>query len=670
METAAVPLQNWMLQIGHACLWGSLWACAAGILCRCAPRLSAAIRAWLWWLACSQMLLCLCLTGPINLPVLPPPPHAVRSASLTTFVPLTAVARIAPPSPNADRATAGEAEAPPVPAPPAPRRPQLLFTAWTIGVAGFFLCAVRQTFLLKQLQRGTFPAPLPDIDLSALARQMGLRRAPRVLTGPYIQTPCVTGWLRPAILLPPGYGERLSAGEMRLTLAHEMAHLKRGDLLLAIVPALARALLFFHPLAWWACAEWAAAREEACDALALSATRLSRADYGRLLLKLAGPEASAPALGLSPGYHNLRRRLLGLSRAQKSPRGASLLVLALPLLLPWRLTAAVSPAEAHRSSVLPAHYSITALADSTNSEAAALNNAGQVALSVQGGDGAQGYTGSADALAALGALPKHHASLAYGINAQGQVAGTSFNVPGHGRAFLWDGTPHRLGSLPGYPYSEARGLNAAGQVAGFSETGRADQNHAWITRAFLRQPAGPITDLGTLGGSYSAAYALNALGTVVGKADTEAFGATHAFAWADGRMTDLGTLGGADSAAYAVDDQGEIAGASEVDGTKARHAFLYTGGQMRDLGTPPGMTDSAAYALNNQGQIVGTSQASMDKHATLWQNGRPTDLNALLPPHSGWTLTEARAVNEHGQIAGQGLFRGHPTAFLLTPQTR
>ena len=668
METAAAGLlQNWMLQIGHSCLWGSVWACAAALLCRCAPRLSAAIRAWLWWLACLEMLLGLWMVAPIDLPVLPAPAHAVRSSSVITAVPLTAIARIAPPAPGAGGAAPEEAEAPPVPALPAPRWPQFLFTAWLIGVTTSLLFAVRQTLLLKRLQRGTFPASLPHIDLSALARQMGLRQAPRVLTSPYIQTPCVTGWLHPVILLPPGLSEMLTAGELRLTLAHEMAHLKRGDLPLTIVPALARALLFFHPLAWWAAAEWAAAREEACDALALSATRLSRADYGRLLLKLAGPKASAPALGLSPGYHNLRRRLLGLSRAQKSPRGASLFVLALPLLLPWRLTAALPPAEAHRSSVLPTRYSITALAGSTDSEAAALNDAGQIALSVQDGDGVQGYAGSAGALAALGALPKHHASLAYGINAQGQVAGTSFNVPGHGRAFLWDGTPHRLGSLPGYPYSEARGLNDSGQVAGFSETGRADQNHAWITRAFLRQPAGPITGLGTLGGSYSAAYALNAMGTVVGKADTEEFGATHAFAWTDGRMTDLGTLGGADSAAYAVNDQNEIAGASEVDNTKARHAFLYTGGQMHDLGTLPGMTDSAAYALNNQGQIVGTSQTPNGEHATLWQNEKPTDLNTLLPPHSGWTLTEARAINDHGQIAGQGLFHGHPTAFLLTP---
>ena len=308
-----------------------------------------------------------------------------------------------------------------------------------------------------------------------------------------------------------------------------------------------------------------------------------------------------------------------------------------------------------------------ALAGDAGSEVSALNNAGQVALSVQTEDGAQGYAGSVNTLAALNALPKHHASLAYGLSDTGQAAGASFNIPGHARAFWWDGATHKIGSLPGYPYSEARGISSAGDIAGFCETGHADGKRAWITRAFLRRPGEALTDLGTLGGLYSAAYGVNALGTVVGKADTDTFGTTHAFAWANGQMTDLGTLGGSNSVAYAVSETGTVAGTSETDDAGARHAFLYADSRMQDLTPLPGMTDSAAYALNAGGQVVGTSQTSAVKRATLWQNGQPSDLNALLPANSGWTLTEARAINDHSQIAGQGFFRGKPAAFLLTP---
>lgn len=656
----------WLLQIGHACLWGSPVIAAVGAACRCLPRLPAAVRAWLWWLACAKMLLGFCLVAPINLPLLPAPAPAVRAASAVTALPRLPATPMLPQSVSTAAPSAAEAEAMVAAAPSAPHWPLLVFALWIAGVAASLGVALRQSFALKRLQRGGFPAVLPNIDLDAVARQMGLRRTPRVRTGPHVQTPCVSGWLRPVILLPDNLDGTLTPTELRLTLAHEMAHLKRGDLPLAVVPLLARTLFFFHPLAWWASAEWAAAREEACDALALSATCLPPAEYGRLLLKLASPTASPPALGFSPGYHTLRRRLVSLSSARLAPGRARLLVLALPLLLPWRLSAALTPAALHHSKT-PTFYSVTALAGDADS-VAALNNAGEVALSVGADGGAQGYAGTADTLTALSALPKHHASLVYGLSDAGLAAGASFNIPGHARAFIWDGATHKIGSLPGYPYSEARGINSGGDIAGFSETGHADRRRAWVTRAFLRRPAEALTDLGTLGGLYSAAYAVNSLGTVVGKADTEEVGATHAFAWADGRMADLGTLGGANSVAYAVSDTGAIAGASDVDDAGTRHAFLYAGGQMQDLVPLPGMTISAAYALNAAGQVAGTSQTSTLKRATLWQNSQPTDLNTLLPSNSGWTLTEARAINDHGQIAGLGLFGGHRRAFLLTPR--
>ena len=658
----------WINQLGHACLWGSVWIAAAGLVCRFMPTLPSSLRASLWWLACAEMLVCLCVSTSLSLPILPTHPVVVPAAVTRAELP-SKIASPVVPSASVDAASSQTAEAVPTPVPQAPRWPLGLLAVWLCGVTVSFAAAVRQLVLLRRLRQNALPALFADINLPELAQQMGLHFAPLVLTGPNIATPSVTGWLRPVILLPVGLSETLSNSEIHLTLAHEIAHIKRCDLPLALVPMLARALFFFHPLVWWASAEWSAAREEACDARALSATSLPRTDYGLLLLKLAEPTAAAPALGLSPGYHALRRRLLGLSRPQNVPRRARLLVLALPLLLPWRLTSALSPAAASLENAALTHYSVQVLADGTDSEAAALNNAGQIALTVHGkGSDAQGYAGDSEALAALGALPKHHASLAYGLNAQGQVAGTSFNIPGHGRAFVWDGTPHRIGSLPGYPYSEARGLNASGQVAGFSEAGRPDRWHAWISRAFLHQPGEPLTDLGTLGGPYSAAYAINSVGTVVGKADTASFGSTHAFSDADGQMTDLGTLGGSNSAAYAVNDQGRIAGASDIDDTGIRHAFLYADGRMQDLAPLPSMTGSAAYALNSAGQTVGTSQNDDGKRATLWQNDAPTDLNALLPPGSGWTLTEARAVNDHGQIAGIGLYHGHRRAFLLTPE--
>ena len=57
-----------------------------------------------------------------------------------------------------------------------------------------------------------------------------------------------------------------------------------------------------------------------------------------------------------------------------------------------------------------------------------------------------------------------------------------------------------------------------------------------------------LTDLGTLGGSYSQGVAINASGQVTGTSNT-ADEATHAFLWDGTTMQDLGTLGGSRSEA-------------------------------------------------------------------------------------------------------------------------
>jgi probable HAF family extracellular repeat protein len=65
---------------------------------------------------------------------------------------------------------------------------------------------------------------------------------------------------------------------------------------------------------------------------------------------------------------------------------------------------------------------------------------------------------------------------------------------------------------------------------------------------------------------------------------------------------------------------------------------------MADLGTF-GFTGSDAYAINDVGQIVGSvRQVSGDRQAFLFDRGELVLLNSLLPPDSGWSLTEAFGI--------------------------
>ena len=89
-----------------------------------------------------------------------------------------------------------------------------------------------------------------------LARRLRLRRVPEVGSR-RIETPLVTGLLRPVVLLPSGCLDALTDRQRQMALCHELAHLKRADLWLGCVPALAERVFFFHPLVHLASREYA-----------------------------------------------------------------------------------------------------------------------------------------------------------------------------------------------------------------------------------------------------------------------------------------------------------------------------------------------------------------------------------------------------------------------------
>jgi probable HAF family extracellular repeat protein len=188
-----------------------------------------------------------------------------------------------------------------------------------------------------------------------------------------------------------------------------------------------------------------------------------------------------------------------------------------------------------------------------NSSAHGINDAGQVVgsdLSAESEHGSllHAFVWQEGVIADLGQ------GTAQAINRGGQIVGSTGQLPGaDGHAFLWvNGVFRDLGTLDGHQNSVAYGINAAGQIVGTSNTTDPSFERG-PERAFLWKN-GRMTDLGTLGGDYSAAYGINAAGQVVGTSNTSSGGPEHAFLWEQGVMTDLGTLGGARSTARAIND--------------------------------------------------------------------------------------------------------------------
>ena len=126
--------------------------------------------------------------------------------------------------------------------------------------------------------------------------------------------PVVVGAWSPRIVLPADFDARYPAPESELVLAHERAHLARGDTRVNLLAVALRCTYWFNPLLHWAAARFRNDQEIACDAIVLARHPHSRRAYAAAMLK-----TQLAVLGLPVGCHwqssqSLKERILMLKR--------------------------------------------------------------------------------------------------------------------------------------------------------------------------------------------------------------------------------------------------------------------------------------------------------------------------------------------------------------------
>ncbi len=202
---------------------------------------------------------------------------------------------------------------------------------WGVGLylAGVLAMCVRLlvgVVAVERLRR----AARPVVDratrqmLDRLVQKWRLRCVPAIAVAEQVAVPTVVGLVRPMIFLPVSVLSGLSASELELILAHELAHVWRYDLWVNLLQRLAETVLFFNPALWYLSRRVSALREYCCDELvcrnAGTGVAPVRSEYALALVRvveLAQPGVAArvglltlAASGGSPS--ELRRRVARL----------------------------------------------------------------------------------------------------------------------------------------------------------------------------------------------------------------------------------------------------------------------------------------------------------------------------------------------------------------------
>jgi beta-lactamase regulating signal transducer with metallopeptidase domain len=208
--------------------------------------------------------------------------------------------------------------------------PAFLAVLWAVGVIFMLGRTVRHTLIATGVARASTPLPFDAeavrlLDecraVAGISRPVSLR-----LTRPDAG-PALHGLLRPFLLLPANWQETLSLEQLRFVFLHELAHLRRLDVLWNWIIAVAHALHWFNPLAWIAVSRLAEERELACDALALEHLADSqRREYGGTVLQLLDRwrlhEPVPGVAGMATTRQQMKRRIQMIAAFRNDNRSA------------------------------------------------------------------------------------------------------------------------------------------------------------------------------------------------------------------------------------------------------------------------------------------------------------------------------------------------------------
>ncbi len=231
------------------------------------------------------------------------------------------------------------------------------FVVWVGGMVVFALMLMQRMRRLarwhrEQKERRTIPEWYYEI-LVATSQRLGLNRVPAIVFSDRAVAPAVYGLWRPVLLLPAHYTDSLSQAEARHVLLHELAHLKRGDLVVHAALLVLQIVYWFNPFVALARRQIKHVREICCDLTVANVLKEKTMEYRKTLVETArellttSPQPGLGLLGLFEEPYKVVARIRWLAvptwKRRKLMLAAawSVFLFAVPLLLPMSAGGAI-----------------------------------------------------------------------------------------------------------------------------------------------------------------------------------------------------------------------------------------------------------------------------------------------------------------------------------------
>lgn len=156
-------------------------------------------------------------------------------------------------------------------------------------------------------------------EVTRISKLLRIKSVPALRITDETDAPFAMGAFRPTIVIPRAIADQLQHDQLTIIIAHELAHIRRRDLLIGWFETVVSIVWWFHPALWWLRISLRKTREDCCDDLLLAHQLAKPERYCETLIEAASRQSTRLTEPLVLGFvhqeHPAARRIRRLMDA-------------------------------------------------------------------------------------------------------------------------------------------------------------------------------------------------------------------------------------------------------------------------------------------------------------------------------------------------------------------